>query len=138
MTIENEKPTEAPAGHTHCFMCGSRNPRSLGLEFRAVGEDGVAASVRACPELQGYDGLLHGGAIAAILDSAMTHCLSRRGISAITGDLHVRFLHPVSCDGPLEVRARTVLHRPPLYRAEAELLCNELVMARAEATFMNR
>lgn len=138
MITDGEQRADAPAGHAHCFMCGSRNPRSLGLEFRAVGEDGVAASVRACPELQGYDGILHGGAIAAILDSAMTHGLSRRGISAITGDLRVRFLHPVSCDAALEVRARTVFERPPLYRAEAELLCGELVMARAKATFMSR
>ena len=127
-----------PGGHAHCFVCGDRNPRSLGLSFRPAGGDTVAASFQAGPELQGYDGILHGGVIAALLDAAMTHCLSHRGVQAMTGELRVRFLHPVPCDALLEVKARSLAGRPPLYRAEAELVHGTLIMARAEATFMRR
>jgi uncharacterized protein (TIGR00369 family) len=138
VTTENAGHPEVPNGHAYCFICGDRNPRSLGLTFRPVDADTVCAEFQANPELQGYDGILHGGVIAALLDAAMTHCLFHRGIEAITGDLHVRFLHPVSCHTLLEVRARALSMKPPLYRVEAQLAHGPLVLARAEATFMRR
>jgi hypothetical protein len=93
VTIEKVASGGAQNKHAHCFICGDQNPRSLGLEFQAVDVDTVCATFQASPELQGYDGILHGGVIAALLDAAMTHCLFHRGIQAMTGDLHVRFLH---------------------------------------------
>jgi len=98
----------------------------------------VSARFQAGPEFQGYDGILHGGVIAALLDAAMTHCLSHRGVQAMTGELHIRFLHPISCDSLLEVRAQALPGRPPLYRVKAELVRGSETMARAEATFMRR
>jgi uncharacterized protein (TIGR00369 family) len=124
--------------HARCFICGDRNPRSLGLSFHSVDADTVCARFEASPELQGYDGILHGGVIAALLDAAMTHCLFHRGVQAITGDLHVRYLRPAPCGSHLEVRARMLFEKPPLFRARAELVDGRIVLAWAEATFMQR
>lgn len=123
-------------GHSHCLVCGNRNPWSLGLCFRTTDDGTVHAEFQAHPGLQGYDGILHGGVIASLLDSAMTHCLFNQGVKAVTADLHVRFLEPVSCESDLRIRATVLSHTPPLFRLRAELLRRERIVAWAEATFM--
>lgn len=140
MSVTTERPSiiRAGSGHARCFMCGGRNPRSLGLCFRAEDADTVCAEFQAYPALQGYDGILHGGVIAALLDAAMTHCLFNRGIQALTGDLRVRFLRPVPSKSLLNLRACMLSVTPPLYRVKAELVCDRQVMAWAEAKFMQR
>jgi len=96
----------------------------------------VCARFRADRALQGYRGILHGGMIAALLDAAMTHCLFRRSVRAVTADLHVRFLHPIPCGALVDLRGWMIAETPPLYRAKAELVLKQRVMAWAEATFM--
>jgi acyl-coenzyme A thioesterase PaaI-like protein len=98
----------------------------------------VCARFRANRSLQGYSGILHGGMIAALLDAAMTHCLFRRSIQAVTADLHVRFLHPIHCGALVDLRGWMTAERPRLYRLKAELVLKQQVMAWAEATFMRR
>lgn len=123
-------------GHDNCLVCGGGNPWSLGLRFRVSDGGTVRAQFEAHPGLQGYDGILHGGVISGLLDAAMTHCLFHHGVRAVTADLHVRFLHPVSCEALLEVKAWLLAARPPLYRVAAELVHKRQVMASAEAKFM--
>jgi uncharacterized protein (TIGR00369 family) len=135
MPATTEKPESS--FHSRCLLCGNLNPKSLGLSFTALENGEVATSYRAPDELQGYDGILHGGIIASLLDAAMTHCLFHRGVRALTGDLQIRFLQPVPCGVPLELRARVLSSRPPLYRLESELILNDGVVARARARFMN-
>lgn len=123
-------------GHSQCVLCGEKNPQSLKLSFQ-IGETGsVNARFKPNHRLQGYDGILHGGVISALLDAAMTHCLFHHGIRALTGDLHVRFLHPVPSDSTLEIRAEMESSRPPLYRVKAELFEAGLAMAWAKGKFL--
>lgn len=88
--------------------------------------------------LQGYDNIVHGGVIATLLDAAMTHCLFHRGIQAVTGELRIRYLHPVACNVPIVLRARLLCSCPPLYHLQAEVRCGDRRMARAEGKFMRR
>ena len=125
-------------GHDECLICGFRNPWSLGMRFDA-GDDGtVTARFRGNARLQGYYGLLHGGVLATLLDSAMVHCLFHRGVEGVTGDLHVRFVRPVAYDTELEVRAHILTATPPLYYLKAEVFDGHRIMAWGEATFMKR
>ncbi len=127
---------ELDYGHRQCLMCGSDNPLSFGLTFRA-GDDGVVyGSFQSHGGLQGYDGYMHGGVISALLDSVMTHCLFHRGIKAVTGELTVRFKFPVPCTATLDLQAWVKSVVTPLYYVEAELLYEKRVMARAKAKFM--
>lgn len=98
----------------------------------------VRARFRADRSLQGYRGILHGGMIAALLDAAMTHCLFRQGIQAVTADLHVRFLLPIRCGSLMDVRGWMTAETPPLYHVKAELVLKQQVMAWAEGKFLNR
>lgn len=122
--------------HPHCLLCGDRNPWSLNLRFTAAEDGGVRVVFKGRRILEGYDGLLHGGVIASLLDSAMTNCLLRQGIEAVTGELNVRYLHPVPCVAELELRARVVSKKRSLFLLASELLLGERLMARASAKFM--
>ena len=138
MSVSSQRPASLSAshGHSQCLLCGELNPRSLHLSFQAAGDGAVKTRFQAGPGLQGYAQFLHGGVIAAILDSAMTHCLFHKGIRAVTGDLQVRFLRPIACQASLEIRAWVLSSYPPLYRLKAEITVDEILMAWAEAKFL--
>ncbi|NJL50328.1 MAG: PaaI family thioesterase [Blastochloris sp.] len=123
--------------HGHCLLCGSDNPLSLKLQFTPVGADAVSGSFVCRDVLQGYEGMVHGGVIAALLDSAMTHCLFHYGIEALTADLRIRYRHPLSCRARAEISARLVKITPPLYRLAAELKVGETLIARAAGAFID-
>lgn len=125
-------------GHDHCLVCGPSHPASWGVRFSPGATDEIHGNFVAGKDMQGYDDLVHGGVICSLLDAAMTHCLFHLSIQAVTGDLHVRFLHPVACGVPLELWARLLFACPPLYQLQAELRCDGQVMARAEGKFMRR
>jgi uncharacterized protein (TIGR00369 family) len=125
-------------GHSRCLLCGNMNPKSLKLSFH-VEEDGVVKTrFTAKAELQGYEGILHGGVIAALLDEAMTHCLFHQGIRAFTGELQVRFVRPVACNMFLEIKAWVLSSRPPFYLLKAEITVDKNIMAWSKAKYMQR
>ncbi len=122
--------------HPRCVLCGPQNPWSLGLEFHGSQDGSVQTTFRGHERLQGYEGILHGGVIASLLDAAMTHCLFHHGVHAVTAALDIRYLEAVPLKVPLVVRARPRSMRPTLFRLEAEILWEDRVLASAEARFM--
>ena len=122
-------------GHDACVMCGADNPWSLGVSFEPDVDGRVKTVFKPDPRLQGYDGMLHGGVSAALLDAAMTHCLFHRNVRAVTADLRVRYPHPVPIGGELKVKAWITDARVPLYYMKAEINDGERILAWAHATF---
>ena len=99
--------------HRQCFACGPANPDGLGLHFESSGADGVVAHNTLDEKFQGYDGVVQGGIVSLLLDSAMTNCLFRLGIKAMTARLNVRFRSPVQTRIPLEVTACLLQREQP-------------------------
>ncbi|WP_051252369.1 PaaI family thioesterase [Ferrimonas kyonanensis] len=124
--------------HQFCVLCGDQNPLSLGLQFRAGENTEISTSFKGKSALQGYHGILHGGVIGALLDSAMTHCLFNQGIEAVTAEMKVRYLHEIPCDAELKLIARLVTQRKGLYRVQAEIRMAGKPMARSEGKFVIR
>ena len=123
-------------GHGRCLVCGETGFGSLKLSFVPHEGGSVRSEFVAGNHLQGYDDLVHGGVIATLLDAAMTHCLFHRGITAVTADLHVRYVHPIVCGSRLEIGAEIVKLSPPLFRLRAEVAFEGVVAAWAEAKFL--
>ena len=124
--------------HENCVVCGARNDRGLHLQF-VLQEDG---SVHACFDcsgaFEGYAGRLHGGVISALLDGAMTHCISAHGHTAVTAELKVRYRHPVLTGVDAIIRGVIKQHSHPLFLMEAELSQNGEAKAIATAKFMEQ
>lgn len=110
------------------------------MSLRLVFEPGVSGDVSASFQgnslLQGYDGILHGGVISALLDAAMTHCLFQRNIAAVTAELQVRFHLPVPYNAKLDLKAWIIEEAKILFKLKAELIVGDSVMASAEALFV--
>jgi len=122
--------------HPNCAVCAQENPAGFGLNFRVLDSHAVAASFTCDPRFQGYRNWLHGGAIAAILDGAMTNCLFARGLVAVTADLRVRFRQPLPTGSEATVRAWMERSLGPLHTLAAEIVQGGRVAASASGTFV--
>ena len=124
--------------HPNCIVCSPDNQAGLHLEFTLLEDGSVQATFDCRKVFQGYPGLLHGGVISALLDGAMTNCLFAHGQQGITGELKVRFRHPVVTDRSAIVRAWVDRSIPPFHVLQAELIQDEWVKAKAIGKFVER
>jgi len=123
--------------HPGCLLCGAANPFGLKLRFRVQSDGSVLAMVPCREIFQGYPEMLHGGVISALLDAAMTNALFSMGVVAVTAELSVRFLAPVSLDRGAVARASIrEASSLLLYNVGAEIEQDRKVMARASAKFL--
>lgn len=125
-------------GHYNCLLCGDNNPWSLGLDYRLLDDGRVYTGFKGNKTLQGYNGILHGGVISALLDSAMVHCLFHHNIEAVTAEMTIRFIQSIPFDAPLKAYGKIVEDHKFLFYTESELICNNSIMAKAKAKFMRK
>ena len=92
--------------HSHCLFL--KDPPVEDLQFYFSG-DGVLRGRFICSEKhQGYDSVVHGGIIAAIVDASMTQCCMGHGIVAYTADLSIRYRNPLKIDTSAALETRIV------------------------------
>ena len=124
--------------HKSCPVCGTRNPNGLRVAFAVCADGAVEAEVICGNDKEGYDGHLHGGIIASLLDGAMTNCLFSHGIPAVTGELLVRMVHPLQTGTKIVVRAWLDCKLSPIYLMKAELRQDGRLAAKSRAKFMQK
>lgn len=91
------------------------------------------------PRFQSYEGVVHGGIVATLLDAAMIHTLQGScGKDPLTCRLEIRFLRAVPPGELLILNARRAGHRGRVLLADAELLCSDVCYARARGAFTLR
>lgn len=119
-----------------CFACGQANPIGLRLRFTADG-DTVRAEFTPGSQYQGYDGVLHGGIVAAALDDAMAQLFHMKGQESLTARLEIRFRKETPVGEPLVVTAWLTGRRAWLFTAEAALSrVDGTRLAEARGTFV--
>ena len=124
--------------HRFCLMCGQDNPLSFGLKFKKNGDGAVSTTFTGNRNLQGYKGVMHGGVLSALLDTAMAQCLLHQDIEAVTGELNVRYLEQVDCDGTLNIKAWIDSSLPPLYHLKSQIFIGNKIVCKGKARFMQR
>lgn len=120
-TIDNEpsKPPR-PQLQSACIVCGPDHPHGLRIGFELVSDGSVSAQWTPGEAWQGFRGIIHGGIVSAVLDEAMAKAVAAVG-PALTGELRVRFRHPVSPGEDLRIRAWIVERTRRVIKAEAVL-----------------
>ncbi len=119
-----------------CFACGPNNPIGLRLEFRSEGEEYVT-EFRPDERHQGYDGIVHGGLVATVLDEVMARMLWHRGLPFATAELTVRYRMPLRVGSRAEFRARITRQRSRLIEGEAKATAEDgSVIATASGRFL--
>jgi uncharacterized protein (TIGR00369 family) len=124
--------------HSNCVVCSASNLLGLKIDFQLNEDGSIQGMFNGNSMLQGYDGMLHGGVIAALLDGAMTNCLFANGHIAVTAELTVRYHAPVSIDTSAIVRACMLNSNLGLHKMRAELTQNNCVKASALAKFFKK
>ena len=85
-------PMELP--HTAgCLVCGRQNPHGLRLSLHVDEQGGVVwTQFTPRPEHIGFEGIIHGGVLATVLDEAMVWAATWAGKRfCVAGELSVRF-----------------------------------------------
>nr|HID58332.1 PaaI family thioesterase [Desulfobacterales bacterium] len=81
-------------GAEYCFACGPQNP--VGLHMRVLyEEDRAVCHLSLSKEFQGWDGIVHGGLLATILDEIMAHAIIHFVGEAVTTSLEIKFRAPM-------------------------------------------
>lgn len=117
--LRAEEPFDAAS--RHCYACGDENERGLHMHVDLDHERHEAHSVVTLgPDLQGWDGVAHGGVVSTLMDEVLCYSLGERR-PVFTVELTVRYKRAVPLGKPLTVRARRTLVRGRLMQAEGEL-----------------
>jgi acyl-coenzyme A thioesterase PaaI-like protein len=103
--------------HTHgCLVCGRQNPFGLKLSLFVDTDSGIV-SVDFSPRAEdiGFDGIVHGGMLATVIDEAMVWAATWSGRRfCVCGEISVRFKRPARVGEPLRLEARVEFARPKL------------------------
>jgi acyl-coenzyme A thioesterase PaaI-like protein len=124
--------------HPACIACRPTVAGGLGLDFVTLDDGSVEAVFDGGDACQGYTGFLHGPVIAMLLDAAMTNCLFALGRCGVTGELTIRFRHPVAGGEASRLKAWIERATPPLLRLRSELWQVGQLRAAGIGKFMER
>lgn len=119
--IDNEPAAgRCPQGQSACIVCGPDHPYGLRIGFELASDGSIGAHWTPTEDWQGFPGIIHGGIVSAVLDDAMAKAVATVG-AALTGELRVRFRHPVTPGQELRIRGWIVERTRRVIRAEATL-----------------
>ncbi len=119
-----------------CFACGPANPIGLKLKIQPHPEGGAVAHFTAAREYQGYEGVLHGGIAATLVDEVMVWASFFQGLPVVTGTLTVKYRRPVPVGEPLEIRGWVLEASGRRVRARAEIRHQGRVLVSAESLML--
>ncbi len=121
--------------NSRCFLCGNFNPHGFQLRFRQEGEYTVTETVVPW-YYQGFDGVVHGGIVASLLDEIMSHAVKGTGQIAVTGTLNVKYVAPCRTDQVVLLRGKVVAHNGRIIEAQGEVIQGERVVAQGKGIFV--
>ena len=104
-----------------CLVCGRNNPHGLNLSLLVDPDSGIVHvdfSARAVHI--GFEGVVHGGYLATVIDEAMVWAATWAGKRfCVCGELSVRYRRPAAVGETLRVEARVEFARPKLVQTMA-------------------
>jgi uncharacterized protein (TIGR00369 family) len=122
--------TLAPNPANHCFGCGGANEDGMKLTFVQDNEKRrIIGRFVLGERYQGGGGMGHGGIIATLLDEAMGKVCRFRAVRAVTAELSVEYLKPVSVQDEIVVegwetdqKGRNLFHVGEIRNAAGDVL----------------
>ncbi len=120
-----------------CFVCGSKNPIGLQVQFSVDSVNNRAnASITIGSNFQGWQGVVHGGIIATLLDETAIYACRALSSRAVTAGMSVKYKHPVRVDCPLTLQSEVVSVKRRIVVVNSRLIFESTIMAEAEVKVM--
>ncbi len=123
--------------NNRCYVCGRDNLSGLRVDFET---DGNERSIRgsftpgACH--QGFEGIVHGGILSALLDEAMAKLAFSLGINAVTAEITVKFRLPAVPGDRLTITGKLNGESRRLIEAEAKIEKGMVLIADARGKLL--
>ena len=107
----------------NCLVCGRTNPHGLRLRLRVDPETGlVSTEFVPGPQHVGFEGMVHGGLLATVLDEAMTWAATWKNKRfCYCGELTTRFRNSLRPGQTLRVEALVEFSRPKLVEVAGKI-----------------
>jgi len=116
----------------YCYVCGKKNPAGLAVDFEINAESRSIHARFAPSEVhQGYEGIVHGGILSALLDEAMAKLAFSLGIKAVTAEISVKFKAPLHPGEEIFISGRLTQETKRLILAQAKIERGTVVIAEA-------
>jgi uncharacterized protein (TIGR00369 family) len=117
----------------HCFACGELNERGLRLQLHL--SDGRCWTELALgSEFEGWEGIVHGGILATILDEVMAWSLVAQDAWGVTARLTTDFRRPVKVGQRIRAEGWLAATRRRILDTEARIVDAETGELLAKAT----
>lgn len=106
-----------------CLVCGRNNAHGLNLALFVDPESGIVHLDLTPRSVHvGFEGIVHGGFLATVIDEAMVWAATWSGKRfCVCGELSVRFRRPAHVGEPLHLEARVEFARPKLIQTMATI-----------------
>lgn len=121
-----------------CLVCGRANPHGLQLSLHVEPGSGIVRTrFTPRPEHIGFEGIVHGGVLATVVDEAMVWAATWEGKRfCVCGEMSIRFRASGRIGNGLEVTARVVSSRKRLIETTAEIRSGEGLVATANGKYV--
>lgn len=107
-----------------CFACGPENKQGLCVSW-AVQDQTTFTEFIPDKKFQGWQGIVHGGILATLLDEAMTRLAWIVCGTALTAELNVRFLRPAKIGEKIFVLGEIIEQNKKIVYMRASLHRND-------------
>lgn len=111
----------------YCFACGKKNERGLRLNVETM-EGSSRASINFPRYMQGYNGIVHGGLVATVLDELAIYAGMSLGRQYATGEIKIRYKKPVRTGYEYIVEGKVIEDKDKVVTAESILRDSEHVI----------
>ncbi len=117
-----------------CFVCGPQNPGGLKADFTTdIAACSSFAEVQLDAAFQGWQDVVHGGVLAALLDEACIYACRALAEQCVTAELQIRYRKPVPVGSQVEVSGQLVDRSRKIWQAKAQLKVAGVLHAEAQA-----
>jgi len=117
----------------YCFACGKKNERGLRLNVETM-EGSSRATINFPRYMQGYNGIVHGGLVATVLDELAVYAGVSLGRQYATGEIKIRYKKPVRTGYEYIVEGKVIEDKDKVVTAESILRDSEhVIYAQARA-----
>jgi len=123
--------------YRNCFICGRDSRNGLKVDF-AVTERGARASHTVGDDFEGFEGVVHGGILCALLDEIMWKAINgQTGAITVTAKMDVRFKKPVPVGTRLLIEGFITGRKRRIFEARGVITDREKnILAEATGLFM--
>lgn len=104
----------------NCFACGGTNPIGMHLEIE-LSEGTATTTWTPGPDFVGWEGKVHGGILATLLDEVMAWAPSSYDSWAVTAEMKIRYHAPANPGEPLTAIGRVTNRRRRIYEVDGEI-----------------